>query len=120
MSGEAGVLRTPDEWCDLLGARVMDPDGWRDGSREWWEPISREEFDSRLRVCTIDSRGYPTFAAPPLETLHRALKDMPTCSICGSRSWIVRPDKPLECLGCGPTVAATTPDDAASEESADG
>lgn len=52
---------TPEDWCRLLGARIADPDGWRDGSRQWWEPISREEFDTRLRVCTIDMRGYPDF-----------------------------------------------------------
>lgn len=59
MSG--GELRTAQEWCDLLGARVMDPDGWRDGSRGWDEQITRGEFDRRLLRCTIDMRGYPDF-----------------------------------------------------------
>jgi hypothetical protein len=63
-------LRTPQEWCDALGARVMDPDGWRDGTRDWSESITREEFDGRLIRCTIDGHGYPTFigrAAQPSE-----------------------------------------------------
>jgi hypothetical protein len=58
-------LMAAQEWCDLLGARVMDPDGWRDGTRGWDEPITREEFDHRLIRCTIDGRGYPMFAAAP-------------------------------------------------------
>lgn len=58
-------LRTPQEWCDLLGARVMDPDGWRDGTRSWNEPITKAEFDRRLNVCTIDGRGYPMFMGRP-------------------------------------------------------
>ena len=58
---EGGALKTPDEWCAELGARVVDPDGWRDGTRDWSEPITREEFDRRLRICTVDGRGYPDF-----------------------------------------------------------
>lgn len=54
-------LRTPEEWCKLLGASIMDPDGWRDGTRAWEEPITKEEFDERLQRCTINSRGYPLF-----------------------------------------------------------
>lgn len=57
----AEVLRTAAQWCVLLDARIADPDGWRDGTRSWDEPIGRDEFDRRLMVCTIDSRGYPTF-----------------------------------------------------------
>lgn len=52
-------LKTPDEWCTELGARVLDADGWRDGT--WGEPITREEFDRRLLMCTIDAGGYPGF-----------------------------------------------------------
>lgn len=51
-------LRTPDEWCELLGATILDPDGWRDGTRRWDEAITREEFDERYRKCTVDMRGY--------------------------------------------------------------
>lgn len=60
------AMKTPEEWCAELGARIADPDGWRghDG-RPWTDPISREEFDRRLMVCTIDSRGYPTFYGVP-------------------------------------------------------
>ena len=54
-------LKTPSEWCQELGAKIMDPDGWRDGTRDWEEPITREEFDERLNRCTIWSKGYPLF-----------------------------------------------------------
>ena len=57
----AEEMKTPDEWCEELGASVMDPDGWRDGTRSWEEPITRKEFDERLIRCTIDGRGYPMF-----------------------------------------------------------
>lgn len=53
--------KTPAEWCAELGARIADPDGWRDGTRDWNEPIDRAEFDQRLMRCTIDMRGYPKF-----------------------------------------------------------
>jgi hypothetical protein len=57
-------LKTPDEWCAILGARILDADGWRGaGGRPWSDPISREEFDLRLIVCTIDGYGYPEFIA---------------------------------------------------------
>lgn len=58
-------LRTPTEWCEMLGARIADPDGWRDGTRAWDEPIDRVEFDRRLIRCTIDVRGYPDFVQIP-------------------------------------------------------
>ena len=63
-------IKTPDEWCAELGARVMDADGWRGSSgRDWSDPISREEFDRRLMTCTIDGRGYPMFyGATPAPT----------------------------------------------------
>lgn len=59
-------LKTPDVWCQELGARIVDHDGWRgDPSRNWHDPISRAEFDRRLMRCTIDSTGYPEFRVIP-------------------------------------------------------
>lgn len=54
-------LKTPSDWCALLGAEIMDHDGWRDGTRSWYDPITREEFDKRLMRCTINMRKYPQF-----------------------------------------------------------
>ena len=54
----ASRLRTPDEWCDLLGVQVLDPDGWdrSDFERSWAEPISRLDFERRLMVSTISTK----------------------------------------------------------------
>lgn len=62
---EEKVLKTPSDWCLELDARILDADGWRDGSRDWYDPISRQEFDARLAFCTIDARGYPEFRVIP-------------------------------------------------------
>lgn len=55
-------LRTPENWCELLDARILDPDGWRgpDG-RDWNDPIDRKEFDRRYKRCTVDLRRYDPF-----------------------------------------------------------
>ena len=59
-------LKTPQEWCDELGARILDHDGWRgDPGRSWHDRITRAEFDRRLTWCTIDSTGYPEFRVVP-------------------------------------------------------
>lgn len=57
---------TPSEWCDQLGARILDADGWAgpDG-RPFGDPITRAEFDRRLMRCTIDMTGYPDFHTLP-------------------------------------------------------
>lgn len=56
------MLKTPDEWCRELNAKVLDPDGWRNAGRKWEDPVSREQFDALLAGSTIDSSGYPSFA----------------------------------------------------------
>jgi len=48
-----GDHRLPIEWCVELGYEVMDPDGWRDGTRSWDEPITEAEFEERVRRCTM-------------------------------------------------------------------
>lgn len=49
-------LRTPQEWCDLLGIEVLDADGWRWDNKPWDEPITEEEFVARSADCTIRFR----------------------------------------------------------------
>ncbi len=59
-------LMTPQEWCDNLGATVLDADGWRQNDgRQWDDPITREEFDRRLLRCTIDMTRYPEWRVIP-------------------------------------------------------
>ena len=47
---------TPQVWAELLGARILDWDGFESNA-----PISREAFDRQMMFCTIDARGYPQF-----------------------------------------------------------
>lgn len=51
------ALRTPEEWCAMLGFKVLDPDGWRAGCRygeqAWDKPITREEFQQRALLSTV-------------------------------------------------------------------
>lgn len=58
---EKEKLQTPAKWCEELDARVIDPDGWRDGSRSWDDPIDFHEFHDRFMRCTVDTRGWPYF-----------------------------------------------------------
>lgn len=49
--------RTSAEWAAMLGAEVMDPDGWdRTNFIYSWheEEITREEFDRRYTASTVD------------------------------------------------------------------
>lgn len=63
---ESEPLKTAQEWCDELGARIVDHDGWRgDPSRSWHDRITRAEFDRRLARCTVDMTGYPEFRVVP-------------------------------------------------------
>lgn len=58
------ITMTPDEWCTLLGVRVIDGDGWRDNSgRKWFDPITREEFLERFKRSTTTVTDAPTFYA---------------------------------------------------------
>jgi hypothetical protein len=47
------VLR-PVDWCDILGVRVIDPDGWR-GSRAkpYEDPLPMREFVNRCFSSTM-------------------------------------------------------------------
>lgn len=45
-------LRTPSEWEQELGIKVLDADGW-DDKNSWSNPITREEFQSRAALSTV-------------------------------------------------------------------
>lgn len=58
--------RTGQEWAKILGARILDHDGWRTanpfGPCDFFKDrITKDEFDKRLGSCTIDFRSYPHF-----------------------------------------------------------
>ncbi|WKW85523.1 hypothetical protein SEA_REYNAULD_71 [Rhodococcus phage Reynauld] len=48
-----GGLKTPEQWCELLGKKIIDPDGWRgaDG-RPWTDPVDYAEFQRRANRST--------------------------------------------------------------------
>ena len=55
------ILKTSDEWSELTGSTIMDPDGWRtnDIYGEVFEscdfyttPITEYEFNARKSMCT--------------------------------------------------------------------
>lgn len=54
------ALKTPDEWCQITGTQIVDPDGWRGASgRPFTDPINEAEFQRRLSVSTTNSRVVP-------------------------------------------------------------
>lgn len=59
VSGE--VLHTPDEWCQILDAEILDPDGWRHDNKDWNDPITKEEFRERHAMCTVNGAKWPWF-----------------------------------------------------------
>lgn len=49
--------RTPEEWQEITGIRVMDPDGWRgEFDPSWNQPISKAEFIQRASRSTVYGR----------------------------------------------------------------
>jgi hypothetical protein len=43
----------PEQWCDIFGVQVIDPDGWRGTFPSWDTPITRDMFVSRYRTSTV-------------------------------------------------------------------
>ncbi len=62
-----GQLKTPEEWCEEFNAQIMDPDGWRYDNMPWDLPITREEFDDRMRRCTVNFLYYLPGDPPGLQ-----------------------------------------------------
>lgn len=55
------VKRPSAEWAAMLGAEVLDPDGWdrKNFIFSWHEEeIDRAEFDRRYLASTADHRSY--------------------------------------------------------------
>lgn len=59
------MKKTPEEWCQIKGVIIVDPDGWRDmplaqknetgnldGLQNWDTPIDEAEFDRRAALST--------------------------------------------------------------------
>lgn len=49
-------LRKPEQWEEIDRVKIVDPDGWRDGT-DWNKPICREEWERRRdesTTCPMD------------------------------------------------------------------
>ena len=47
-----GVKRLPSEWEKMMKIKVVDPDGWRCGGKDWDCPISFKEWTWRKDMST--------------------------------------------------------------------
>ena len=47
--------RTPEEWSDLVGVLILDPDGWdrMNFEESWSTPITRDDFNRRAAESTL-------------------------------------------------------------------
>lgn len=45
--------KTADEWCQLLGVKIIDSDGWRETGTAWNTPITEAEFHQRAARSTV-------------------------------------------------------------------
>jgi hypothetical protein len=48
----ANAERTPKEWCELLGTRILDWDGWQYQNTD--QPLGLAEFIHRYCQCTVE------------------------------------------------------------------
>lgn len=46
--------RLPEDWEEQYGARIVDPDGWRNAGKPWNEPVTWAEFEELASCCTIE------------------------------------------------------------------
>lgn len=50
-----GKIYTPAKWAEILGVKIIDPDGWRDKNdpAPFDAPCDLDFFMKRLKGCTI-------------------------------------------------------------------
>lgn len=53
------VLRTADEWSQIKGIRVRDPDGWRNENLSWGALVNEANFDRLAAASTVDHGQQP-------------------------------------------------------------
>lgn len=71
--------RTPSQWCAATGLVVIDPDGWRSGTKvlgqpflprqSWNTPITLMEFTTRVYASTCNFKDCPVGRLYGLEPL---------------------------------------------------
>jgi len=55
------IKRTPAEWEQVTGIRILDPDGWdrKNFEVDWAIPLTEKEFIAKAFTSTIiDRSGY--------------------------------------------------------------
>lgn len=53
VGAQGSILRTPADWSELTGIKVLDPEGWRVDGLPYDELITRREFIARAWVSTV-------------------------------------------------------------------
>lgn len=43
----------PEDWCGILGVRILDPDGWRQKKKDYAEFVSLREFVELAQPSTM-------------------------------------------------------------------
>jgi len=82
--------KTPDEWQQLFGVEVIDPDGWRIDNHPWGEPLTAEEFLSRSyasTTCDLDVHEggvVVTYREGHFEKQKQKPTDDPECADCAA------------------------------------
>jgi hypothetical protein len=66
----AQCRRTPGEWCEMFGVKVVDPDGWRGRNPTWFTAIPFDMFLSRYCESTTRVLNQTVFRK---SRLYRAL-----------------------------------------------
>lgn len=46
------VKKTPQQWCEELDVRILDPDGWREDGKSLDDEVTEEEFKIRFGKST--------------------------------------------------------------------
>ena len=48
-----GMKLTPEQWCAILGLRMIDPDGWNKYEEDYSVPVDLPGFYSRAASSTM-------------------------------------------------------------------
>lgn len=48
------IKKTADEWCKVHHVKVLDPDGWRNARRSWYDLLTEIEFRTFLAASTVE------------------------------------------------------------------
>jgi hypothetical protein len=59
------IRKRPVTWAKLRGIIIYDPDGWRSDKQSFYKPVTEDEFNRRMMLCTImHTRSLNLFPTP--------------------------------------------------------